>query len=148
MILAVVMPGFMDLTYNCYRIFVPTVCPIVILAFYSKRINNQGAMASMISGFVVSIFCIFAFPQTLLTWFDPVFPSTIISVVLLYVVSALRPSSEPEREASFHAERKSRGESFSQTSGENRGPSPQRETPFPPKRPVIASVTVKRKTHQ
>ena len=101
MILAVVMPGFMDLTYNCYRIFVPTVCPIVILAFYSKRINNQGAMASMISGFVVSIFCIFAFPETLLTWFDPVFPSTIISVVLLYVVSALKPSTEPEREASF-----------------------------------------------
>ena len=60
MALAMVLPGFMDLTYHCYRIFDPAIAPITVAAFYSRKVCSKSAMLSMIVGAATAVFCIIA----------------------------------------------------------------------------------------
>lgn len=86
MVLALNIPGVMDLTYHCYRIFVPAAVPATIAAFYSRKTSGTAALASMITGPVVSIFCMIVFPNTFLTFLDPVILGLVASTAALLIV--------------------------------------------------------------
>ena len=101
MALAMVLPGFMDLTYHCYRIFDPAIAPITVAAFYSRKVCSKSAMLSMIVGAATAVFCIIAFPQSYLTWTDPVIIATIVSVATLIISSQFLKSDDPKRESDF-----------------------------------------------
>ncbi|WP_165044864.1 sodium:solute symporter [Adlercreutzia sp. ZJ138] len=101
MALAIVLPGFMDLTYHCYRIFVPAIAPITIAAFYSRKTSAKSALVSMIVGAVTAIFCIVAFPESYLTWADPVIVALIASIAALLIGNQFFTSDDPERENAF-----------------------------------------------
>lgn len=101
MALAMALPGFMDLTYHCYRIFVPAIAPITIAAFYSRKTNSKSAMLSMITGAVVAIACIIFFPGSYLTWVDPVIIALIASVGALLIGNKVFKSDDPERDNAF-----------------------------------------------
>ena len=87
MALALKLPGFMDLTYNCYRIFVPIVLPAVAAGFYSKKTTSTSAFWSMITSGVVVVFMMIFMPFTFLTIFDPVIVGLIVSTATLFIVN-------------------------------------------------------------
>lgn len=99
--LAMVLPGFMDLTYHCYRIFDPAIAPITIAAFYSRKVCSKAALISMFVGAGTAIFCILAFPQSYLTWADPVIIGLIASISTLVIASHFLKSDDPKRENDF-----------------------------------------------
>lgn len=96
MMMAVSLPNFMDLTYHCYRVFVPAIAPITIAAFYSKKTNEKSAFWSMLSGAGTALFCIIAFPQSYLTFADPVIIGLIVSIVVLLCLNRVTKSAHPE----------------------------------------------------
>ncbi len=96
MIMAVSLPNFMDLTYHCYRVFVPAIAPITIAAFYSKKTNEKSALVSMLVGAGTALFCIFMFPESYLTFADPVIIGLIASIAVLLVLNQVTKSSTPE----------------------------------------------------
>lgn len=101
MALAMVLPGFMDLTYDCYRIFVPAIAPITIAAFYSKKVNHKSALISMVVGFIGGFGGVIFLPQFYLTWLDPVIIGLIMSVAALVISSKFTKSDFPELEETF-----------------------------------------------
>ena len=96
MAMALFLPNFMDLTYHCYRVFVPAIAPITIAAFYSKKTNEKSAFVSMILGAVTALFCILVFPESYLTFADPVIIGLIVSVAALLILNRVTKSAHPE----------------------------------------------------
>ncbi len=95
MALALKLPGFMDLTYNCYRIFVPTVLPACAAAFYSKSTTSTSALWSMITSVIVVAYMMIFMPETNLTFADPVIIGLIVSVSTLFIVNRFtKPTAE------------------------------------------------------
>ena len=101
MVMAVSLPNFMDLTYHCYRVFVPAIAPITIAAFYSKKTNEKSALVSMLMGAGTGLFCILMFPQSYLTFADPVIVGLIASITTLLIANRFTKSSTPERDIEF-----------------------------------------------
>jgi Na+/proline symporter len=101
MVMAVSLPNFMDLTYHCYRVFVPAIVPITIAAFYSKKTNEKSALISMLVGAATALFCIFMFPQSYLTFADPVIVGLIASTATLLLMNCVTKSNDPQRDAQF-----------------------------------------------
>lgn len=95
MCLALKLPGFMDLTYNCYRIFVPTVLPACAAAFYSKATTSTSCLWSMITSGVTVGFMMIFMPETNLTFADPVIIGLIVSTSTLFIVNRFtKPTKE------------------------------------------------------
>jgi Na+/proline symporter len=93
--LALMLPGFMDLTYNCYRIFVPTVLPACAMAFYSRSTTSTSALWSMITSGIVVAFMMIFMPQTFLTFADPVIIGLVVSIATLFIVNNFtKPTAE------------------------------------------------------
>jgi SSS family solute:Na+ symporter len=101
MVMAVSLPNFMDLTYHCYRVFVPAIVPITIAAFYSKKTNEKSALISMLVGAATALFCIFMFPQSYLTFADPVIVGLIASTAALLLMNCVTKSNDPQRDVQF-----------------------------------------------
>ncbi len=97
-----------------YTIYSAAITPVVMGAFFSKRVNGTGAVASLILGTVVTIY--WNLEQILLdkhrpttipaSWLahDAIFPAVIISIASLVVVSALTRAPRKEQWAPFFAE--------------------------------------------
>lgn len=96
MVLAMILPGFMDLTYNCYRIFVPAIAPACIAAFYSKRTTSTSALWSMITTIIVVVFMMIFMPQTFLTFADPVIIGLIVSISTLLIANRFTKPTEKD----------------------------------------------------
>lgn len=94
MVLAVLIPGVMDLTFHCYRIFIPAALPAIVAAFYSRRTSATSALISMIIGPVISMACMFLLPSTYLTYCDPVIPGLAASVIAMLVANHFFEPSE------------------------------------------------------
>lgn len=100
MCLALCIPGVMDLTFQCYRIFIPAAVPATIAAFYSRKTSGTSALVSMIIGPVVSITCMIAFPESYKTFFDPVIPGLIASTAAMLITN--RFTKPTEKQVAFY----------------------------------------------
>jgi SSS family solute:Na+ symporter/sodium/proline symporter len=88
-----------------YTIYSAALTPVVLAAFYSKRVTGWGAVAAIASGTVVTL----AWDQPavkglfphLIADRDAIFPALFVAVVAMIVVSALTTAPEPAQLAQF-----------------------------------------------
>jgi SSS family transporter len=85
-------------TLYAYTIYSAALTPVILAAFYSKRVNAQGAVSAIAAGTLVTVFWDVV-KGSLPGWLsarDAIFPALVAAVVCLVVVSALTPA--PRRE--------------------------------------------------
>ena len=90
-----------------YTIYSAAVTPVVLAAFYSKRVTAWGAVAAIGSGTVVTLAWnnptakgLFNLPHILADR-DAIFPALAVSVAAMIVVSLFTPKPKPEQLAQF-----------------------------------------------
>jgi SSS family solute:Na+ symporter/sodium/proline symporter len=87
-------------TLYAYTIYAAAVTPVVLAAFFWKRANAAGAMASIAAGTVITIFWDTPFIHhtlpAILSDRDAIFPALIVSLICLVTVSLL--TSPPTEE--------------------------------------------------
>ena len=97
-----------------YTIYSAAITPVVMGAFFSKRVTAAGAVTSILLGTVVTVFwnvqqiMLQSGRETLVpsNWLahDAIFPAVIVSLAALIVVSTLTPAPAKEQWAPFFAE--------------------------------------------
>ncbi|HWA94809.1 MAG TPA: sodium:solute symporter family protein [Terracidiphilus sp.] len=88
-----------------YTIYSAAITPVVLAAFYSKRVTAAGAVSAIASGTVVTLAWDFPavrniFPS-IISQREATFPALFVAIVALVVVSLLTPPPAPEKLAQF-----------------------------------------------
>jgi SSS family solute:Na+ symporter/sodium/proline symporter len=88
-----------------YTIYSAALTPVVLAAFYSKRVTAWGAVAAIAGGTVVTLTwdlpAVKSLFPTILAERDAIFPALGVAVVAMIVVSALTPKPAPAQLAQF-----------------------------------------------
>jgi solute:Na+ symporter, SSS family len=88
-----------------YTIYSAALTPVVLAAFYSRRVTAWGAVAAIAGGTVVTLAwdlpAIKALFPPILAQRDAIFPALAVAVVAMVVVSAFTPSPASEQLARF-----------------------------------------------
>jgi SSS family solute:Na+ symporter len=88
-----------------YTIYSAALTPVVLAAFYSRRINSHGAVACIGAGTLVTVFWDTAWVRhhlpAAISQRDAIFPALLASLVCLFAVSWLTPPPQPEKVAQF-----------------------------------------------
>src|ERR1700728_4319322 len=88
-----------------YTIYSAALTPVVLAAFYSKRVTAWGAVAAIGSGTVVTLVwdmkAVKALFPPILAQRDAIFPALFVSVAAMIVVSVLTPKPELKQLAQF-----------------------------------------------
>ena len=88
-----------------YTIYSAALTPVVLAAFYSKRVTAWGAVAAIASGTVVTLAwdvpAVKGFFPHILADRDAIFPALFVAVAAMIVVSLFTPKPEPEQLAQF-----------------------------------------------
>jgi SSS family solute:Na+ symporter len=88
-----------------YTIYSAALTPVVLAAFYSKRVTAWGAVAAIASGTVVTLAWDVpgvktVFPQ-IISQRDAIFPALVAAVVAMIVVSWMTPAPSAAQLAKF-----------------------------------------------
>ncbi|MGC2403694.1 MAG: sodium:solute symporter family protein [Acidobacteriaceae bacterium] len=91
-------------TLYAYTIYSAALTPVILAAFYSRRVNAQGAVSAIAAGTLVTFFWdpVKQHLPSILAQRDAIFPALAAALVCLIVVSALTPPPNPEQVALFH----------------------------------------------
>jgi SSS family solute:Na+ symporter/sodium/proline symporter len=88
-----------------YTIYSAALTPVVLAAFYSKRVTAWGAVAAIGAGTVVTLAWdvpgVKSIFPPILAERDAIFPALFLSVAAMIVVSLLTPKPRPEQLAQF-----------------------------------------------
>jgi solute:Na+ symporter, SSS family len=88
-----------------YTIYSTALTPVILAAFYSRRINSYGAVACIAAGTFVTVVWDTSFVQRCLPVMflhrDAIFPALIASLICLFAVSWLTPPPQREKVAQF-----------------------------------------------
>jgi SSS family solute:Na+ symporter len=88
-----------------YTIYSAALTPVVLAAFYSKRVTSWGAVAAIGAGTLVTLAWDFpkvkAYFPPILAGRDAIFPALFASVAAMIVVSIFTPQPAPEQLAQF-----------------------------------------------
>jgi SSS family solute:Na+ symporter len=88
-----------------YTIYSAALTPVVLAAFYSKRVTAWGAVAAIAAGTVVTLSWDLAWVKShvpeILARRDAIFPALAAAVIAMIVVSLLTPSPSAEQLAQF-----------------------------------------------
>jgi SSS family solute:Na+ symporter/sodium/proline symporter len=102
---AIYAPSILEKMLWAYTIYSAALTPVVLAAFYSKRVTAWGAVAAIGAGTVVTL--LWDVPGVR-TWFPPIlaqrdaiFPALFVSVASMVVVSLFTHAPEPEQLAQF-----------------------------------------------
>jgi len=91
-------------TLYAYTIYAAALTPVILAAFYSKRVNSYGAVAAIAAGTFVTVFwdsfLKHAMPPVLAER-DAIFPALFAAVVCLIAVSLVTPPPPAEKLAPF-----------------------------------------------
>ncbi len=89
-----------------YTIYSAALTPVVLAAFYSRRVTAWGAVAAIGAGTVVTLAWdapgVKALFPPLLAQRDAIFPALFVAVLAMIVVSRFTPAPTPEQLAQFH----------------------------------------------
>jgi SSS family solute:Na+ symporter len=95
-------------TLYAYTIYSAALTPVILAAFYSRRVNGNGAVAAIAAGTVTTVCWDLPFVHSSLPgWLaarDAIFPALVLSLVCLVVVSALTKPPKAEQVARFFPE--------------------------------------------
>ncbi len=88
-----------------YTIYSAALTPVILAAFYSRRINSQGAVSCIAAGTFVTVFWDTDFIRhhlpTAIAQRDAIFPALLVSLICLFVVSWVTPPPQREKVAQF-----------------------------------------------
>jgi SSS family solute:Na+ symporter len=88
-------------TLYAYTIYSAALTPVILAAFYSRRVNAQGAVSAIAAGTLVTFFWDFEAVKRhlppVLAQRDAIFPALIAALLCLVVVSALTPPPKAEQ---------------------------------------------------
>ena len=102
---AVYAPSILAKMLWAYTIYSAALTPVVLAAFFSKRVTAWGAVAAIGTGTVVTLAwdipAVKAFFPPILAVRDAIFPALIAAVIAMVVVSAITPKPRPEQLAQF-----------------------------------------------
>jgi solute:Na+ symporter, SSS family len=102
---AIYAPSILEKMLWAYTIYSAALTPVILAAFYSKRVTAWGAVAAIAAGTVVTLVWDFPavrsiFPK-ILAERDAIFPALFAAVIAMVAVSMLTPAPEPEQLAQF-----------------------------------------------
>lgn len=102
---AIYAPSILEKMLWAYTIYSAALTPVILAAFYSKRITAWGAVAAILAGTVVTL-CwdlpgIKAMFPPILAQRDAIFPALFIAVIAMVVVSLFTEAPKPEQLAQF-----------------------------------------------
>jgi SSS family solute:Na+ symporter/sodium/proline symporter len=102
---AIYAPSILEKMLWAYTIYSASLTPVVLAAFYSKRVTAWGAVAAIAAGTVVTLGWDFPgvrerFPQ-MLAQRDAIFPALFASVASMVVVSLFTRAPESAQLAQF-----------------------------------------------
>jgi SSS family solute:Na+ symporter len=102
---AIYAPSILEKMLWAYTIYSAALTPVILAAFYSKRVTAWGAVAAIAAGTLVTLVWDLpgvksAFP-TILAERDAIFPALFASVVAMAVVSMFTAAPRPEQLAQF-----------------------------------------------
>jgi solute:Na+ symporter, SSS family len=102
---AIYAPSILEKMLWAYTIYSAALTPVILAAFYSKRVTAWGAVAAIAAGTVVTLVWDLpgvksTFPK-ILAERDAIFPALFVSVLAMVVVSMFTPAPEPEQLAQF-----------------------------------------------
>jgi SSS family solute:Na+ symporter/sodium/proline symporter len=102
---AIYAPSILEKMLWAYTIYSAALTPVVLAAFYSKRVTAWGAVAAIAGGTVVTLAWDIPtvkalFPSSLAAR-EAIFPALVVAVLALIIVSALTPKPAPEQLAQF-----------------------------------------------
>jgi SSS family solute:Na+ symporter/sodium/proline symporter len=102
---AIYAPSILEKMLWAYTIYSAALTPVVLAAFYSKRVTAWGAVAAIAAGTLVTLVWDFRavreqFPP-ILAERDAIFPALFLSVLAMIVVSLLTPKPTHEQLAQF-----------------------------------------------
>lgn len=88
-----------------YTIYSAALTPVILAAFYSRRVNSQGAVACIGAGTFVTVFWDTDFVRhhlpAAIAHRDAIFPALVASLICLFAVSWLTPPPQREKVAQF-----------------------------------------------
>jgi SSS family solute:Na+ symporter len=88
-----------------YTIYSAALTPVILAAFYSRRVNQQGAVACIAAGTFVTVFWDTDFVRRILpasiAHRDAIFPALLASLLCLFLVSWLTPPPPSEKVQPF-----------------------------------------------
>jgi SSS family solute:Na+ symporter/sodium/proline symporter len=95
-------------TLYAYTIYSAALTPVILAAFYSRRVNGNGAVAAIAAGTVTTVCWDLPFVHShlpaVLEARDAIFPALVLSLLCLVVVSALTKPPRAEQVAKFFPE--------------------------------------------
>ncbi len=102
---AIYAPSILEKMLWAYTIYSAALTPVVLAAFYSKRVTAWGAVAAIAAGTVVTLVWDLPgvksiFPK-ILAERDAIFPALFAAVIAMVAVSMFTPAPEPEQLAQF-----------------------------------------------
>ncbi len=102
---AIYAPSILEKMLWAYTIYSAALTPVVLAAFYSKRVTAWGAVAAIAAGTVITL--VWDIPGVR-QWFpkilaerDAIFPALFVAVAAMVVVSVFTPAPEPNQLAQF-----------------------------------------------
>src|SRR5579863_3135659 len=102
---AIYAPSILAKMLYAYTIYSAALTPVVLAAFYSKRVTAWGAVAAIGSGTVVTLLwdvpAVKAFFPPILAARDAIFPALFVAVISMIVVSLFTPKPAAEQLAKF-----------------------------------------------
>jgi SSS family solute:Na+ symporter/sodium/proline symporter len=88
-----------------YTVYSAALTPVILAAFYSRRVNSYGAVACIAAGTFVTVFwdtdIVHRHLPAMFLHRDAIFPALIASLISLFVVSWLTPPPQREKVAQF-----------------------------------------------
>jgi SSS family solute:Na+ symporter/sodium/proline symporter len=93
-----------------YTIYAAALTPVILAAFYSRRVNTPGAVSAIAAGTVVTVLWDADFIKhrlpPILAQRDAIYPALIAALISLACVSAMTKPPRPEQVALFFPEKK------------------------------------------
>jgi SSS family solute:Na+ symporter/sodium/proline symporter len=102
---AIYAPSILEKMLWAYTIYSAALTPVVLAAFYSKRVTAWGAVAAIAAGTVVTLAWDFpgvkGFFPPILAQRDAIFPALLVAVAAMVIVSLFTRAPQPEQLAQF-----------------------------------------------
>lgn len=102
---AIYAPSILEKMLWAYTIYSASLTPVILAAFYSKRITAWGAVAAILAGTLITL-CwglpgVKALFPPILAQREAIFPALFVAVIAMIAVSMFTPAPEPEQLARF-----------------------------------------------
>ncbi len=95
-------------TLYAYTIYSATLTPVVLAAFYSKRVNATGAVSAIAAGTLITVFwdtpLVHAHLPAVLANRDAILPALVAALLCLFGISAVTPPPSAAQLARLHSE--------------------------------------------